>query len=787
MQRENAHEWAEVTKQNPCPLCGKPDWCSVSANSEAVLCRRTDSSPSGWKQIKTSKDDYPIYALINSSSDYVQNRPQRGRVTRPKPKTTIPIDQNIQFAELPQPVTPVERKEKGDRTEIIYPYSSHYWVLRVEKKDPSKPKGYTKAHYPRYLDSEGVDRPGKTEYGMYLYRWSEVYSYAKGKWILGVEGEPCVEAARYLLNIVAVTWQGASWTHKELTEWMLFCKDHGVSGMAYLPDNDAPGLKKAEAVEKAANEAEFPLICLSPTALWTECPDKGDIADWVKWGMGKGFSKQDFIERLEREIHQAVDRRKSGELDNADVVTEKIPPADRIAREIAEEYLNKLAFNNEIGQWMRYGGDCGGVWSVETDEYIESEIVNIIHGKGIVDYRSHNYITNIVKTLRCLLIARKWQERSPKQMLPFKNGVLEVATGELLPHSPLYRITWQLPREYKNQAGDWSKIAAFLEHLANGNERIKDLLVCYCAAVLRGRSDLQKFIHLIGLGGTGKSSFSRLVTSLIGEDNVHTSNLEDWCGNRFEPSNAYRKRLVVFADADKQNGKLGKFLSLIGEDWIRAEYKGKKAFNYRFDGMVMVSSNEPIFGGDSASRVKRRVITVPCNNAVPASKRRNLEAEFEPELSAFTNYVLSIPDDHVTSVMLGLEEIPECTLEFWDNRTRVDSIAAWLNDWVIYDPLTTTAVGNNRNEAEIRSQAITLFGSYALYCHQTGSSAKSNKNFSPDLLELCKSVLGWQVERKITNNGKFIRGLRLRIPGLDDQIPTHERLLTQRVTEGEGR
>ena len=462
--------------------------------------------------------------------------------------------------------------------------------------------------------------------------------------------------------------------------------------------------------------------------------------------------------------------------------TEKIPPADRIAREIAEEYRDQLAFNNDISGWMRYEADFKGVWSSQKDEYIEAIVFKILDSKGIVDFNSYSYITNIVKIMRCLLIVYKWQEKSPKDMLPFINGVLDVATGKLLPHSSGYRFTWHLPREHNPIAGEWSTIDTFLNHLASGNPVIRDLLLCYCNAVIKGRSDLQKFLHLIGLGGTGKGSFARLLVSLVGKQNVHSTTLEDWCSNRFEGANAYHKRLVLFPDEDKQTGKLGKFLSLTGEDDIRAEEKGKKAFLYRYDGMVLVLSNLPIFMGESVSRVKRRVIPVPCNNAVPAIKRRNLEADFEPELAAFTNYLLSLSDDHVTRVLSGLEEIPECTLEFWENRMRVDSIAAWVNQHIIVDPLAVTPIGCDRFEGEDGSPITTLFGSYNRYCRQSGSHAKNRNNFSPDLIELCRSVLGWGIERQVSKTGKSIRGLRLRVSGADDHIATHDYILMQRVT-----
>jgi len=460
----------------------------------------------------------------------------------------------------------------------------------------------------------------------------------------------------------------------------------------------------------------------------------------------------------------------------------ELPPADIIAREIAREYHHRLAFNNDISMWMHYEAEQPGMWSIESDEFVESIVYKILDRDGINSYGSNSYVYNVVRFMRHQLILRRWLEKSPKELLPFKNGVLDIRTNKLLPHSPNYFLTWQLPRIHNPLACNWSKIDEFLDHLTCHNKVMKEVLLCYCNAVLKGRHDLQKFLHLIGLGGTGKGTFARLLESLIGTQNVHSTNLDEWCGNRFEGANAYHKRLVLFPDEDKQTGKLGKFLSLTGEDLIQAEEKGKKAISYRYDGMVLVLSNLPVFSGDAAARVKRRVITVPCNNVVPECKRRNLEVEFTQELDAFTNHVLSIPDDKVTEVLRGVGKIPEITLEFWNNRIQVDSIAGWLNNYVIYDPMAEIAVGCDRTEGMDGDNIVTLFGSYNKYCRGSGDSPKSHKNFSPDLLELCRSVLGWSVERKVTKTGKFVRGLRLRVPGADDHIPMHDFTLMQALS-----
>ena len=40
MTTATASKWIHVTKHNPCPICGKPDWCLISKDVEAAICAR---------------------------------------------------------------------------------------------------------------------------------------------------------------------------------------------------------------------------------------------------------------------------------------------------------------------------------------------------------------------------------------------------------------------------------------------------------------------------------------------------------------------------------------------------------------------------------------------------------------------------------------------------------------------------------------------------------------------------------------------------------------------------
>lgn len=49
---QTLNKWVRVTKQYPCRVCGKPDWCEISADGKAAICARIQSDKqagqAGW-------------------------------------------------------------------------------------------------------------------------------------------------------------------------------------------------------------------------------------------------------------------------------------------------------------------------------------------------------------------------------------------------------------------------------------------------------------------------------------------------------------------------------------------------------------------------------------------------------------------------------------------------------------------------------------------------------------------------------------------------------------------
>ncbi|NJL41875.1 MAG: hypothetical protein HC899_38315 [Leptolyngbyaceae cyanobacterium SM1_4_3] len=202
---------------------------------------------------------------------------------------------------------------------------------------------------------------------------------------------------------------------------------------------------------------------------------------------------QQFAERQQQEFHS------NRQQPNKQAQRGQTPT--EIAAEIVENYREKLAWNDEAGLWYRYEAEFPGVWSSESDTAIGTVVVAEFESRMGLDYKA-SWVEQCIKILKWKLIVKKWEQ--PKDLLPFLNGVLNTQTGNFSAHAPGYRFTWSLPRNHNPLAANWNTIEAWMDEAVGGSAKIKNILLCWLNACLKRRSDLQRFLHLTGAGGTAK-------------------------------------------------------------------------------------------------------------------------------------------------------------------------------------------------------------------------------------------------------------------------------------------
>jgi phage/plasmid-associated DNA primase len=463
---------------------------------------------------------------------------------------------------------------------------------------------------------------------------------------------------------------------------------------------------------------------------------------------------------------------------------DKKPPADVMAAEIAEEVSDEVVFDNDKHRWCRYGASKEGVWEPETDAAMQCMVAEKVRDKGWSGYNTNAYIENVVLGLRQLKFTRVWAEKASNEYLPFKNGVLRLSDKKLLPHFPRHYFTWQLEHQYDPEAEDWSETKAFLYWLASEDQSKFNVLMAFCNAVITGRADLQLFLHLIGLPGTGKSTFVRLLNLLVGASNVHATRMQLWCDDKFEQAQAENKRLLTFSDEQGMPKDLGNFLNVTGQDALRAEEKHKRSYKFTYGGMVVVVSNDPIHWGGNKDAIARRQVSIRLSKSVPAALKKDFDPIFKREITAFSNAVLELEPEWVTKVLTGAVIAKNNRLEALEQRLETDPIAAWLNDWVVYDASAKWRVSSPAGKSTRQSgvENWKAFDSYLAYCDESKNKMPvSLKKFAGKVVSTCETVYRLTgVENRRMTSGMVLTCLRARTED-DKNIPTFEMQLQREV------
>lgn len=453
-----------------------------------------------------------------------------------------------------------------------------------------------------------------------------------------------------------------------------------------------------------------------------------------------------------------------------------------IGSEIAEDYRDSWVWNSDAQEWMQYR-DERGLWESVHSDVIESQIDSIIKARGITAHSGNSFISNILGQMKRTLTVSPWNERT--DLLPFTNCCVSIETGEVVEHSPGHRLTWCLPREYNPLATNWDKISEWLDFVSDGDIHKRDILIHFAAATLRGRYDLQKFIHLIGHGGTGKSTYTNLLTALIGDKNVAYLTLPQ-LNEKHSLIEIQFKRLLVLADQESAPKNVSNFKNITGGDKVSDRHLHKGIVHFVFKGMVALTSNYPIFKADIGTWLTRRQMVLHLNKQPKG--RRDLMREFEGELGAFTQYLLSIPNEQIDAA-LSASKGSTVSWEAWESM-MTDSVVAFVEENVIYEPGNRMAAGDDQNEwssVDYNPFTSTLYGAYAWYTKRRGQTILNSQNFRTRLEEVCKMIPGWEdIERPnktIRVNGKPTRGfvgIRLRQPADSTNHPSE--ILMEGVT-----
>ena len=493
-------------------------------------------------------------------------------------------------------------------------------------------------------------------------------------------------------------------------------------------------------------------------------------------GGGEDFEDEDVVVGINGYLNGLVGDRGGGKKKSA-----RNPPASEIADLLMPLFVqNGWRYDPQFDAFLQYEKDRG-IWRRQQNSRgFKHEVQFTLSNVNLPNGYSSSLLADVSSLLEGHLAHENWED--DVSLLAFRNGVLEVETGEFLEHSKDNFITWGLDFEY-DPTSQGGPIIEWIKKTQYGDEGRVQVLRAWLRACLVGRgNELQRFLEVVGPGGRGKSTFSTLCCALVGYGNFASTNLQQLEQGRFELSAIKDRRLTIVNDAERYGGSVQNLKALTGGDPLRYEEKLKPIGEpFVYTGVLMIVANEPIQTTDNTSGLARRRLTVEfdrklydsASDAKEMIKIRGgkIGGEWAPYLSGLVNWLLEMSDKDMRRYLLDTSELVP-SLSKVRNQILIGSnnIVEWLQSECVEDKNNVVCVGKkllNMNKEIQRRYHLSdthLYPSYCEHCDATGSKPVGQRRFINLLLDVCKQQLGLKDIITFTKGGKsFIKGLGIRL------------------------
>lgn len=662
---------------------------------------------------------------------------------------------------LDRKTEPQSPKNGARQPIIVYSYHNPSGV-EVRQKLRFEPKDFRIRH--QGADGQWVYKAGSG--APVLYRLPEVLAaIAKGETVFICEGERDSDRLAGLGLTATTNIEGAAQPGQK-SKWRPVYTEQlkGAARVVLLPDNDDPGRAHMKAIAAALQGKVGAVVTLELPGL----PAKGDVSDWLN----QGHTADELRALAESAVETKAEP--SAIFDTAAPLLKgngRLVKHNRAASIIKKsEFDGRIFYDPTSASWWKYA-EAKGIFERRQQTDIETIVCRSIERLSDDADFDASYVGGVT---RMLTYKAADELQRPTGSICFRNGVLDLATRRLHPHSSAFRFTAALPFDWEPDAPDPKPVIDWLLWALNNKSDQVQLLRAWIHACLVGRPDLQRFLELVGYGGSGKGTFLRLLTALLGEQAYHSTELKHLEGNRFETAKIFGKKLVFVSDAEKWRGDISVLKALTGQDPLRFEEKHRQGGNsFVYEGMVMILANQHVESSDYSSAIPRRRITLLFDRSVPVEQHRDLTAEFEPYLPAVIRWALDMPAADVTRYLRATgAAVPSLKSARLDALRATNPIAGWLMDSVVFDPNEQARVGDCRavrrtvggiTRTEYEHADDWLYANYRRWCDRTNDRRPvALRAFTRDFLDVAKNVLGKRfLESKRVAAGTYIFGCRL--------------------------
>lgn len=318
-----------------------------------------------------------------------------------------------------------------------------------------------------------------------------------------------------------------------------------------------------------------------------------------------------------------------------------------------------------------------------------------------------------------------------KDLICFKNCVLDLSTMQSFQHSPQFPVIYRLEYDY-DQSRSCPLWDSFLEQVLPEPE-CRMVLQEYLGQIFLDRTKvkLEKMLYLLGTGSNGKSVVFETINGILGATNVSNYDMQKLIGKSescsYNIAEMDGKLLNYCSDVDKKELNGDALKGIISGEPVMARLPYKDPFKASNLPPMMANANALPPTSDHSKGYYRRMLVIPFKITIPDNQQdKELHVKLRAEFPGILNWILAGRDRFVDqSYQFTTSREIENGLR--EHRIENNSILSYLR-FVGYFPFVTYS---GQKESKIDLQLA--YDSYVTFCTKTGSKPFSMRAFNSTL------------------------------------------------------
>ena len=398
----------------------------------------------------------------------------------------------------------------------------------------------------------------------------------------------------------------------------------------------------------------------------------------------------------------------------------------------------------------------------ENDDYIcyEDKVYRYDKGvykpDGMFNHRVRELL-NTRQSIRCINETRaSLQDKfrtdltDTRHLINFKNGLLNINTLDLIPHTPDYKTTTQYPVKWKpvdytSTNSDKSKTCQLLSELVD--DSMLTIMEAIGSIYHNDSPSMQTGFIFTGAGSNGKSTLLKIIENMVGKENICNTNWGDFESKPYAPHSLVGKSLALNEDFTNSSKLGGVVKHAVTGGTINARQIYEKAFDFIPQATWIMACNDLPKSNDTSYGFYRRwfIISFPKKFEKNQQKGSQIISDCTEtdEQELFTSLCIQA---YRNALQRGYYTEPDCHKDNIAMYKAVSSpILAWISENTEQDEKTEPS---NRTE---------FYANYKDWCKNNNQKARSAQVFYAELRNH-----GWDID---TSNQRYKGGVMKAIKG----------------------